>query len=222
MKALLLSDVQVPFVYSPSVKEKFGDVDLAVSCGDLSYEYLEYVVSSLDIPMYYVRGNHSKEVEETASGQLRGPRGAIDMHGRTLADRGLLLAGIEGCLRYRKGPFQYSQFEMWTMAFHLIPALLVNRLRYGRFLDIFISHAPPWGIHDQEDLPHQGIKAFRWLIKAFKPAYHFHGHIHVYQPDAVTETRVGKTMVINAYGYREIDLELNGKKEKIGGGSYGF
>jgi uncharacterized protein len=209
MKALILSDVQVPFVYSPTVKEKFGEVDMAISCGDLSYEYLEYVVSSLDIPMYYVRGNHSKEVEETVSGPLRGPRGAVDMHKRVLSVRGLLLAGIEGCLKYSEGPFQYSQFDMWTMVFRFVPRLLVNKLLYGRYLDIFISHAPPWSIHDQADLPHQGVKAFRWLLKTFQPAYHFHGHIHVYQPDAVTVTRFGETQVINTYGCRKIELELN-------------
>jgi uncharacterized protein len=96
---------------------------------------------------------------------------------------------------------------MWTMVLSLVPGLILNRLRYGRYLDVFITHAPPWGVHDQEDLPHQGIKAFRWLIKNFQPAYHFHGHIHVYRPDTVTQTRLGRTMVINTYGHREIVLD---------------
>jgi uncharacterized protein len=209
MKALILSDVQVPFIYSPAVKEHFGEIDLAVACGDLSYEYLEYVVSSLDVPMFYVRGNHSKEVEETPVGPISGPGGAFDMHARMRIEKGLLLAGIEGCLRYRGGPFQYSQLEMWMLVLRFVPHLLINRLRYGRFLDIFITHAPPWGIHDQEDLPHQGIKAFRWLINVFQPAYHFHGHIHVYRPDVATQTKVGSTLVVNTYGYRQIELDLN-------------
>jgi Icc-related predicted phosphoesterase len=63
------------------------------------------------------------------------------------------------------------------------------------------------GIHDQPDLPHQGINAFRWLLKVFQPRYHFHGHIHVYHPDAVTETKFNQTQVINTYGYIEINLE---------------
>jgi len=88
----------------------------------------------------------------------------------------------------------------------LVPKLLLNRLRYGRYLDIFVSHAPPWGIHDRPDLPHQGIKAFRWFLKTFRPAYHFHGHVHVYRPDAITETRFHQTLVVNTYGYREMEI----------------
>jgi Icc-related predicted phosphoesterase len=84
----------------------------------------------------------------------------------------------------------------------------MNRSRYGRYLDIFLTHAPPAGIHDAPDLPHQGIRAFRWLISTFQPSYHLHGHVHVYRPDSVIETRLGKTRVINSYGYREVEILL--------------
>jgi hypothetical protein len=57
------------------------------------------------------------------------------------------------------------------------------------------------------DLPHQGIDAFRWLIQVFKPAYFFHGHIHVYRPDTVTETFVEETRVINTYGFRMTEVD---------------
>jgi Icc-related predicted phosphoesterase len=90
----------------------------------------------------------------------------------------------------------------------MVPRLLLNRLLYGRALDIFVSHAPPWKIHDETDLPHQGIKAFRWLIDVFQPAYHLHGHIHVYHSNTITETQVKRTKVINAYGFRELDFNL--------------
>jgi Icc-related predicted phosphoesterase len=58
-----------------------------------------------------------------------------------------------------------------------------------------------------EDLPHHGIKAFRWLLQVFKPAYHLHGHIHVYRNDIPTITQFEETQVINCYGYRELTLE---------------
>jgi Icc-related predicted phosphoesterase len=97
---------------------------------------------------------------------------------------------------------------MWNHVMRLVPMLLVNRVIYGKYLDIFVTHAPPWKIHDQEDLPHQGIKAFRWLLQIFKPRYHFHGHTHVYRPDAIIKTDFGDTQVINSYGYLETELQL--------------
>jgi Icc-related predicted phosphoesterase len=96
---------------------------------------------------------------------------------------------------------------MWSHVLKLIPALLKNRAIYGRYLDVFATHAPPWGIHDQPDLPHQGIKAFRWLLKTFKPAYHFHGHIHIYRRDIPRETQFHDTRVINTYGHLETLVE---------------
>jgi Icc-related predicted phosphoesterase len=68
------------------------------------------------------------------------------------------------------------------------------------------------GIHDQDDLPHRGIEAFRWVIKVFKPAIHLHGHIHVITPNTITVTQVDHTTVINGYGFREIDLDAMTKR----------
>jgi len=207
MKILALSDVIVNFIYSPNVRRKFSDVDLIISCGDLPYYYQEYVVSSLDVPLFFVHGNHDREVEYSAFGKKRQPGGGTDLHRKMVNYGGLLLAGIEGSIRYRKGPFQYSQSEMWMYVLSMVPDLLLNRFLHGRFLDIFVTHAPPHGVHDRSDLPHQGIIAFHWLIKVFQPAYHLHGHIHVYHPDSIIETRIGKTRVLNSYGYQKICVD---------------
>jgi Icc-related predicted phosphoesterase len=203
MKILSLSDIVIDRIYSPWIQERFADVDCVISCGDLPYYYLEYILTALNVPLYYVRGNHAPIREISESGENPGPCGAIDLHTNVIRVQGLILAGIEGCLRYREGPFQYSQSEMWSYVLRLVPAFLINKVTYGRFLDIFVTHASPWEIHDQPDLPHQGIKAFRWLIQVFQPRYHFHGHIHVYRNGTIVETMVGKTTVINTYGYRE-------------------
>jgi uncharacterized protein len=207
IKALTLSDVQIDFIYSPRVQERFPNVELVIGCGDLPYYYMEYVSNALDAPLYFVRGNHASEIEYTVAGPRTGPLGAIDLHRKTVQHDGLLLAGVEGSLRYRNSPFQYSQGEMWGHVLRLVPSLMINRAIYGRFLDVFVTHAPPRGIHDQPDLPHQGINAFRWLIRVFKPAYHFHGHIHVYRSDTVTQSRYYHTQVINTYGFLEISIE---------------
>lgn len=215
MNLLTVSDVESSLIYSSSIKQRFHDVDLAISCGDLSYYYLEYIVSSLDIPLYYVRGNHAKEIEHGHVGERKSPWGAVNLHRKIIRDKksGLLLAGIQGCLRYNKGKYQYTQLEMWLLVMSLVPGLLYNKLRYGRYLDIFVSHAPSWGIHDDTDRAHQGIRAFLWLIKTFQPSYHLHGHVHVYWPGKKCETELGNTMIYNTYGFRR--LTINDQKHPL-------
>lgn len=207
MKILAVSDEELGFIYSPQVARRFGDVDLVIGCGDLPYYYLEYIISMLDVPLYFVRGNHASQTEFGSNGERTFPWGAEDLHRRVVRDpSGLLLAGIEGSLRYNFGAHQYTQAEMWGLAYWLAPRLMLNKIRYGRYLDVLVTHAPPWKIHDMDDLPHRGIKAFNWLVRVFKPMYHLHGHIHVYRSDTITETQVGATRVINTYGYRELTI----------------
>ncbi len=206
MKILALSDQVVDSIYSPEVRERFADVDLLLSCGDLPYSYLEYVVTMLGVPAFYVHGNHDQPEDLGWGELLLGPRGWVDLDGRTARVGSLLLAGLEGALRYRpNAPFQYSEREMrWKVA-RLLPALLLNRLRYGRYLDILITHAPPLGIHNDTDPPHRGFAVLRWLMEHFRPRYLLHGHKHVYKPQS-TRTRYHKTMVVNVYPFTVLEL----------------
>jgi Icc-related predicted phosphoesterase len=203
MKILAVSDIVVDWIYSPRIRLILSDIDLAIGCGDLPSYYLDFIISSLDIPLFHINGNHSIPEERQFN---RNSNGSNDLHGKVMNYKGYLFAGIEGSLRYNNGIYQYSQIGMWLNVFELVPALLLNRVKYGRFLNVFVTHAPAWGIHDQSDLAHQGIKAFRWLLTKFQPDYHLHGHIHVYRPDMVTESEFGKTKVINAFGYRNIEI----------------
>jgi len=189
------------------IRDRYQDVDLILSCGDLPYFYIEYMVSMLNVPCYFVRGNHASDREFGVGSTRRFPWGAVDLHHRCVEDdTGLLLAGLEGSLRYNRGPYQYTQSEYWGMVFSLVPRFLYNKLTLGRYLDVFIAHAPPWQVHDADDLPHSGIKAFRWLIKVFQPEYFLHGHIHVYRQDTVTRSVIGKTIVQNVYGYKVLGI----------------
>lgn len=206
MRVLAISDVTVPLLYMPRVKTRFPDTGLIISCGDLPRDYQEYIVSMLDTRFFYVLGNHDQEFLSGAYNQRQNIAGGTDLHRKSVFCNGIILAGIEGSLKYRDGPHQYSQSEMWNHVFTLIPQLFLNRIRYGRYLDIFVTHAPSAGIHDKQDLPHRGIFAFRWIIEKFKPRYHFHGHVHVYRPDEPVDTMWGQTRVINAYGYKDIEL----------------
>lgn len=203
MKILAVSDVVVNWLYSPRIRLQLSDIDLAIGCGDLPSYYLEYIISSLNIPSFQVNGNHSIPIDILSD---HNHTGSINLHCRVRSYKEFTFAGIEGSLRYNNGVYQYSQLGMWLNVFKLVPSMLLNHVKYGRFLNIFVSHAPPWGIHDQPDLAHQGIKAFRWLLSQFQPDYHLHGHIHVYRPDAVIKTEFGKTKVVNTFGYQIIEF----------------
>lgn len=202
MKLLAVSDVVVDWIYSPKIRMMLADTDLAIGCGDLPAYYLDFIVSTLDVPLFHVNGNHSIP-EDRKTNQHNG---SLDLHCRVVEYHGITFAGVEGCLRYKEGPFQYTQAGMWLNVINLVPPLLMNKIKYGKYLNVFITHAPAWGIHDQPDLTHQGIKAFRWLINRFQPDYHIHGHVHIYRPDMVRESVFNKTKVINAYAYRKVEL----------------
>ena len=209
MNVLSISDTVIPFIHSPEVVKRFRDVDFVIACGDLPYYYQEYIIERLGVPLYFVRGNHDKLVEYGYGEERKSPRGGINMHHYVTRFDNLLFAGVEGCIRYNHwGNFQYTQTEMWGHVLRLVPRLLLNRQNYGRYLDVFITHAAPWGIHDKHDWTHQGVKAFNLFTRLFKPKYHFHGHNHIYEADKIVETQVGDTLVINTYGYRKIKLKI--------------
>jgi uncharacterized protein len=213
MKILGISDIEIAFIYSQMVVERFADIDIVISCGDLPYFYLEYIESMLNIPLYFVRGNHANRVEIGVNTQRTSPWGAIDLHQRVIEDdSGLLLAGLEGCITYNEGPYQYTQGQYWNRVFRMVPQLMLNKARLGRYLDIFVSHAPPWKIHAMDDPAHLGVKAFNWLLKVFKPAYLLHGHIHIYRQDTVTSTIIGPTTILNVYGYRQFEIPFPAKR----------
>ncbi len=203
MKILAISDTVIDGLYSGTVVNRFPDVDLLISCGDLPYYYPEYIVSMLNTPLYFVRGNHDL-ASQSWQAQQPGPLGGFDLHKKITQYHGLILAGVEGSIRYREGPFMYTQNEMWMNILEMIPKLMYNRLRLGRFVDIFVTHTPPYSIHDEIDLPHQGIKAFLWFDRVFSPRYHLHGHIHLYNHNSQRETMLFNTRIINCYGFQEI------------------
>jgi Icc-related predicted phosphoesterase len=213
MRVLSVSDQVLEFVYSPSAKQRFAEADFVIGCGDLPYYYLEYLVDVLDKPVFYVRGNHAANVEHSDGADRTEPWGATDLHRQTINHKGVLMAGFQGSLRYREGEYMYTQGEMWWFVLSMVPRLLANYFQYGRALDVLITHAPPWQVQDKPDVAHQGFKAFRWLLQTFKPRYHFHGHIHLYDNRTPARTRFASTLVINTYGYRETNLQIPALRE---------
>jgi Icc-related predicted phosphoesterase len=207
VKILAVSDRVVKSIYSTHIRERFSDVDLVLSCGDLPYSYLEFIASMLDVPCFFVHGNHDRPEYQSNGCVLVEPGGWVDLDGRTVHARGVILAGLEGSIRYKpEGDFQYTERQMAFKVRRMAPALLMNRLRYGRYLDVLITHAPPFTIHDGEDLCHRGFKALLWFMDRFRPRYLLHGHKHAYKPEPC-QTVYGDTEVVNVYPFRTIDLD---------------
>ncbi len=210
MKILAVSDEVVEQLYVPTIKNRFPNIDLVVACGDLPPYYVEFIVSMLNVPLLQVPGNHDPACFPSHPDDPQLPemarRGCGNIDGRLVRERGLLLAGLGGSVRYRPGPHQYSQAQMARRVMTLLPRLCWNRVIKGRFLDVLITHAPPRGIHDAEDRPHVGFTAFNRFVATFRPRYLLHGHSHVWRRDTVTQTRVGETLILNVCPFRVIDV----------------
>ena len=210
MKILAVSDKVVDQVYSPSVRQKFPEAQLIIGCGDLPFYYLDFLVSATDKRLVYVRGNHDKGPQYTSDGRkLDSAECGTDIHGRCVKREGLLIAGLEGSMRYRPNrPYMYTESEMRYHVAKLMPTLLRNKVRYGRYLDILVTHSPPFGIHDKDDLPHTGFKIFLKFLDWFRPKYMLHGHIHIYRSNEQVVTKYLDTTIINVYPYAYFDLDV--------------
>lgn len=219
MKILGLSDRVIEANHSTQLQERHGDVDLVIGCGDLPYYYLEYITTTLAVPVVYVHGNHDKPALTAHGETISAPGGCISLEDRCVSierpdgDSPLLLAGLGGSMSYsRRTTHQYSENDMRGRALILLPQMLANRARYGRYLDIFVTHAPPFGIHDAEDLPHVGFKVFLTLMRVFKPRFLLHGHTHIYRQSTISSTDYAQTTVLNVYPSRVIDWEVDGQR----------
>jgi Icc-related predicted phosphoesterase len=187
--------------------------DIVLSCGDLPFDYLEYIVSRLDVPLVYVPGNHDPAlVPDPMWTPLRGvdpvpgPQGCDNADGRVLDVLGLRIMGLGGSIRYRPGgPNQYTQAQMRRRALALEVRLNLKRVRRVRKLDVLVTHAPPFGNGPPEDPAHVGFVAFNRILKTFGPALHVHGHVRPYGPGP-TERRLDGTRIINVIPWRLIDL----------------
>jgi uncharacterized protein len=208
MKILVISDVVLDFIYSNSLADRMSDIDFVISCGDLPNYYLEFIVSSLNKPLFYVMGNHNSSRVYTENGLKEDdmPQGCINLDQKVIVYKGVILMGLEGSMSYNKGIYQYTDYQMYCKISRLKPRLILNKLFKKKFVDILVTHAPPYKIHDREDLCHKGFECFNKFIKKFKPKYLIHGHIHLYGNDNEWSTTVEDTKIINAYGYRIIEI----------------
>lgn len=200
-----MGDEVSPALERAVLSESFPKVGLILSCGDLPYDYLEFLVDAVGVPLLYVRGNHDRPVE-TEDRLIRAPQGCRDVDGKVVEAAGLIVLGLGGSPRYApKGENQYTEGEMRRRAFRLFPRLWWNERRRGRAMDVLLTHAPPRGVHDAEDPAHQGFATFLDLIRRWKPKVHLHGHTPP-RPGLPTETVLHTTRVVHVRGFRLLEM----------------
>lgn len=195
MKILLISDKTSPALYENYSLHTFKDVDMVVSCGDLPPYYLEFIVSTLNVPCFYVPGNHD------TSFSTEPPPGWIPLDGRIVKYNGITMMGLGGVMRYKPGPYQYTEVEMKARFLKMLPRIWLHSSR----IDLFVSHAPAYRLGDLEIPPHRGFKVFRYIIEKYQPRYHLHGHVHLNYSSHPRMLNHEATKIINGFQYYLLD-----------------
>jgi uncharacterized protein len=213
VRVLAIADAVSPVIYSENFPRNLPPFDVILAAGDLPGHLLEFVATKTRTPPVYVIGNHANAyLRGEDSDEVRLPGGCINAHRRIVQVGGVIVAGLEGCARYRPGPHQYGQAEYHAMAALMAPQLLWNRARRGRAVDVLLTHAPPPGPHEGEDWPHRGVHAFEAFHRLWRPQVHVHGHVHLSGANAprryVTSHGV---RVINAFEFTLFEVEVPGR-----------
>jgi predicted phosphodiesterase len=196
LSVLAVADEVSPLLYDHLDPPRWHGIDCIVSCGDLPPDYLDFLGTKLGAPVFYVRGNHDGAYPKSdyEVGQ--------DLHGRIVEYRAIRMAGFEGSRRYNHGSPQYTDREMGRF---------VRRERFAAFRggapDLVVTHAPPAGLHDGQDVCHRGFESFNRLIEVWKPAFFIHGHSHAYDRKPRV-TVVGRTTIINVFPYHRFEVPL--------------
>lgn len=229
-RILAIADEVDESLYGPTLKQL--EPDIVLSCGDLPFEYLEYIVTVLSVPLLFVPGNHDPDLRTRRpvqpepvrsgrpfqsgastdwflSGTLAsppGPEGCVNVDGAIVNDKGLTVAGLGGSVRYAEGPNRYTQGQMRRRALRLEARGRLRRAFRRDGVDVLITHSPPFEVGDIPDDPaHVGFSAFHRLVEKLRPRLFLHGHVHPYgekQPDRW----LGETRVVNVVPHRLLEV----------------
>ena len=189
MRILTVSDEECPALWDHYAPGKLEGYDLILSAGDLKADYLSFLVTMAHAPLLYVHGNHDEGYSR------RPPEGCDCIDDQLVVYRGLRILVLGGCLQYRPdAPWQFTERQM---------AKRIRKLRLALWksggVDIVVTHAPPRGLGDEEDLPHRGFVCFQKLLDRYHPLCLVHGHVHLRGwPLPDRELLYGSTRIVNA------------------------
>ena len=218
-RVLAVADEVAPALYTARLLELRPE--LILSCGDLPFDYLEYLVTMTNAPLLYVPGNHDADLDPrrpTAPpgelpnpfflGRLEdppGPQGCVNVDLDVVEVAGVKVAGLGGSIRYSDGPNQYTERQMAARVRRLRRRAFRRKVRGPGGVDVLLTHSPPQGVGDGGDPAHQGFGSLRRLMETWMPKLLVHGHVHPYGPPP-PDRKVGGTTVVNAVAYRMLEV----------------
>ncbi len=226
MKILAVSDkedakLQDFILQNPNV---IKNIDFIVSCGDLSKNYLEFIVDTVRKYFFFVEGNHptlnndpakdyfKKIVDKIYDDEQQFTLGGINLHARMEIYADYILVGFEGSMRYNMKGYQYTEKEMSRIVDIVSEKIRIQQIKDFIFRKkkkkiIVVSHAPILGVHDKQDTCHKGFACFKKFLNKFNPLIWFHGHVHFEGQMNEQITKVSNTLVVNVYGFHIVDVD---------------
>ncbi|SIH19313.1 putative phosphoesterase, ICC [Mycobacteroides abscessus subsp. abscessus] len=174
-------------------------IDAMISLGDFSPVHADAMQRAQAPLTAGVRGNHCTQeympehgiVDLVGDRTRAARRGTLQLPGH----RNVTLLAVQGCVRYKPDTEDvlFTQ-EQYARDIERIPGA-----------ELVITHCPPAGVNDAEDLAHSGIEALRRWMDQHRPRWLLHGHTYQ-NPE---RSMHGDTEVIYVNGYSVIDLPLN-------------
>jgi Icc-related predicted phosphoesterase len=185
MKTLVLADRRPQIdIRQTAINE---NAELISSLRDFAREDLSPLADIHNIPKIGIYCNHD-------SGQYMEELGIMNLHQMIWHYQGKSFAGLQGCVRYKANPYaiMYTQEEVYDI------------LADYPQVDIFITHCPPRGINDEDEIAHQGFDALLQYIDQKPPQVLLHGHTYPEEHNLIRQH--GPTRIEYVYGYRIIEL----------------
>ena len=191
MKILAISDAWSPDIWERPDECGVNDTDIIVSCGDLNTAYLEFVQEKLNKPLYYVRGNHDKDVKHL--------KNAFHLDSKIVNVGGVRFLGFDSLSRDGK---------LLTNEEVSVRVEIMKRIieREGGF-DVLVTHHPLRGFCDGNDELHKGYEAYVKLLDEYKPKVMLYGHIHLdFYKHYERCTMYANTKLVNAYKHIIVEI----------------
>ncbi len=200
MNILAVSDIEDKYIWEHFDKERFKNIDLIVSCGDLKASYLEFLVTMIPAPLLYVHGNHDKSYEQNP------PEGCTNIEDKVFVhNNGIRILGLGGSMRYR--PFESNQYTEREMERRI--AKIRRSIRKTNGFDILVAHSPAFELGDGKDMAHVGFKCFLKIMDEYKPKYLLHGHQHAsYDRRTPRKHIYNGTQIINVGPYYMFEYKV--------------